>query len=100
MPSTPRLVLLGALLAGGCGQARMSDPPAPSPEMVEQARRDERQKIMQEYWYEHTGAAQHPQAVEPDAGPSLNYPAGTYGGVRFGPRQAADASLAEPRRGP
>jgi hypothetical protein len=65
---------------------------------ADQARRDERIKIMQQYWYDAT------EALRADAGPApnperlLDYPAGSYSGINFGARRAVDPSLAEPLR--
>ena len=92
-----RLLALAAMLAGGCASTT-SQPAAADADAVEQARRDERQRIMQQYWYEQTVAAPRPESAGPEAGPVLAYPAGTYGGLRFAPRQAPDPSLAEPNR--
>lgn len=95
----PRSVLaLAALLAGGCSSSRPPAVPASDPEAVEQARRDERQRIMQQYWYEHTVATPRAESTGPEARPELTYPAGIYGGLRFAPRQAPDPSLGEPKR--
>ena len=104
-------VLIGAL--GACAQP--PSPQAPSQPLLpaagqaaaldanaqaaaEAARRDERQKIMQQYWYENTEAPEGGQRPEPSAPRPLNYPAGSYGGINFGPRAAPDPSLAEPGR--
>ncbi len=65
---------------------------------VEAARREERQKIMRQYWYEQTEAMPGGGRPDPAASVPLHYPAGEYGGVNFGARTAADSSLAEPDR--
>jgi hypothetical protein len=66
---------------------------------IEAARRDERQKIMQEYWNEHTVVAADLDGHGGTSGlPPLFYPAGSYRGVNFAPRQAADSYLTEPAR--
>lgn len=67
-------------------------------EVAEQARREERLKIMQDYWYDQTLSPKRESTGIVAATPLLNYPAGTYEGIRFAPRQAADSSLAEPAR--
>lgn len=67
-------------------------------EVAEQARREERLKIMQDYWYDQTLSPKRESTSIVAATPLLNYPAGTYDGIRYAPRQAADASLAEPAR--
>ena len=97
-PPLARLLALAAVLAGGCASSRPSATAAFDEEAAEQARRDERQKIMQQYWYERTVAAPSAGSVGPEASPDLAYPAGTYDGLRFAPRQAPDPSLAEPAR--
>jgi hypothetical protein len=66
---------------------------------VAAARRDERQKLMQEYWYEHAVATGDPEDRVGRTGlQPLLYPAGNYSGLNFATRQAADSSLAEPVR--
>jgi hypothetical protein len=92
------LPLALAALAGGCALPTSPVPPtSPQAEAVEQARRDERLRIMQAYWYDHTlSPAGEAGPAAPDA--PLEYPAGTYSGIRFGPRLAPDPSLAEPDR--
>jgi hypothetical protein len=90
---------LGALcLAAAWGGGCESPSAAPSDlTEVDRARREERLKILQQYWYDRTlsagadGGVTRPQAL-------LEYPAGTYSGINFGPRVAADPSLAEPVR--
>ena len=67
-------------------------------ELAEQARREERLKIMQDYWFDQTLSAKSEPSALVAHGPLLNYSAGTYGDIRFTPRQAADPSLAEPAR--
>jgi hypothetical protein len=95
-PDRPALLL--ALLAAGC-----ASPAAPVPRNAEalaadRARRDERQKIMQEYWQGETGQRRDAGPTRSAAPRLLHYPAGTYDGVAFAPRLAADPSLAEPAR--
>jgi hypothetical protein len=86
-------------VAGGCAH-----PTAPGPalasgqEAAEEARREERLKVMQEYWQDRTGTANGEPLQGRDGVPLLEYPAGIYGGINFGPRLAADPSLAEPNR--
>lgn len=68
-------------------------------ERAEQVRREERLKIMQDYWYDQTLAANAgggPGQISPE--PLLRYPAGYYEGVRFAPRLAPGPSLTEPTR--
>ena len=67
-------------------------------ELIEQARREERLKIMQDYWYDQTLSPRREATGVIAQASLLNYPAGTYDGIRFAPRQAADSSLAEPAR--
>jgi hypothetical protein len=85
---------LAAAWGGGC------EAPAPSPSdrtEIDRARREERLKILQQYWYDRTlSAGPEGRAALPRA--LLEYPAGTYSGINFGPRVAADPSLAEPER--
>ena len=64
---------------------------------AEAARREERQKIMREYWAEPTEAG-NAAPLRAGAGPLLRYPAGTYAGINFGARLAEDPSLTEPFR--
>jgi hypothetical protein len=92
-----------AFCLAGCTSSTAPNPSPKSAESesaaVESARRDERQKLLQEYWYEHAIAAGDPDD-RPGASalPQLLYPAGNYGGLNFAPRQAPDSSLAEPLR--
>lgn len=92
------LALLCALPAGGCAATAPAAPPAePRGGAVEQARREERLKVMQAYWYDRTLSAAG-DGSRPAAPSLLEYPAGVYSGIRFGPRVAPDPSLAEPDR--
>ena len=86
-----------AACAAGCAHSAAPAPPSAADEAAaEQARREERLKIMQEYWQEHTAAGEKdPGLADP---PPLEYPAGAYSGINFGPRVAPDPSLAEPNR--
>jgi hypothetical protein len=90
--------LMAALAAGGCASPTVPGSPSVAAQAAEQARREERLKIMQQYWYEQTAAPGPETGAAPAAGRLLDYPAGTYGGLTFGPRRAADPSLAEPDR--
>jgi hypothetical protein len=92
------LGLLAAGAAGGCASPTVPGSPSAAAQAAEQARREERLKIMQQYWYEQTAAPGPDAGAEPAAGRLLDYPAGTYAGIAFGPRRAADPSLAEPDR--
>jgi hypothetical protein len=65
---------------------------------AEEACRKERLKIMQDYWYDKTLSAGEQSAGTSHPAPLLDYPAGTYSGVNFGPRVASDSSLSEPNR--
>ena len=91
------------LLLAGCASPALPLPPSAASALPEDpaaaaARRDERQKIMQEYWFEHTVAAEAGDRVGAAGPPPLLYPAGNYGGINFAPRQAAEPGLAEPVR--
>ena len=93
----------GAVVGGAAGLAgaawlanRTSEGDAAA--AVEAARREERQKIMRQYWYEQTEALPGDARAGAAPGLPLHYPAGEYGGVNFGARTAADSSLAEPER--
>jgi hypothetical protein len=96
----------GALVGGAAGLAgsawlanelaAASGPGAA--EAAEAARRDERQKIMRQYWYEQTEALQADAPPGTGAGLPLHYPAGAYDGINFGARTAPDSSLGEPVR--
>lgn len=68
-------------------------------EAVEQARREERLRIMREYWRDRTETEKPTarRAAFPPA-PLLAYPAGVYDGINFAPRLATDATLNEPIR--
>lgn len=99
-PRLPRSLGCWALvaLAAGCAHSAAPAPPSALDEAAaEQARREERLKIMQEYWQEHAAAAGEKDPGAADT-PPLEYPAGTYSGINFGPRVAPDPSLAEPIR--
>ena len=94
----PRLPLLCAALGGGCALPTSPVPAsAPQAEAVERARREERLRILQAYWYDHTLSPSVDGEPAHAAAP-LEYPPGTYDGIRFGPRAAPDAALAEPDR--
>jgi hypothetical protein len=95
-PSALACAALLALCAEGCA-SRTADPP-PQAEELEQARREERQKVLQQYWSERTGSLPGPAPAARSSWPDLSYPAGQYGGMWFGPRQAQDPSLTEPFR--
>jgi hypothetical protein len=98
--SIQRLVLgmIAVSAAGGCAAPTIPGSPSVAAQAAEQARREERLKIMQQYWYEQTVAPGPEAGAEPETGRLLDYPAGTYAGLAFGPRRAADPSLAEPDR--
>ena len=86
------------MLAAGCAHPSAPGPPRTSDEeAAEEARRGERLKIMQEYWQENTVAGGE-KGPGPMAAPALEYPAGNYSGINFGPRIARDPSLTEPNR--
>ena len=95
--------LLALAIAGCASLAATHAPKAALSAMesaaVDSARRDERQKLMQEYWYEHAVASSDPEDRAGAGGtPPLLYPAGNYGGLNFASRQAPDPSLSEPVR--
>ena len=88
---------LAAALAAGCAHPAAPQP-APGADAADEARRAERVRIMQEFWEEETarpGGRPVAPAAEP---PALDYPAGSYSGINFAPRRAADPSVAEPQR--
>jgi hypothetical protein len=85
-----------ALVPAGC-VSRPADLPNQA-EAIEQARREERQKVLQQYWRDRTSDLPGPPPASRAAWPDLSYPSGEYYGLRFGPRQAQDPSLAEPSR--
>ena len=97
----------GALLGGATGlvagslvhNAVISSADQQRLEAVEQARREERLRIMREYWRDRTETekpAARRAAFPPT--PLLPYPAGIYDGINFAPRLATDATLSEPIR--
>lgn len=96
----------GALIGGAAGLAGTaivsnvihSSASHDSAEAVEQARREERLKILQDYWTDKTLSAQADAATGAQAPELLAYPAGIYSGIRFAPRMAANPSLSEPTR--
>jgi hypothetical protein len=93
----------GALLGGAAGLAGAAwltngTPDADMREAAEAARRDERQKIMQQYWYEQTESELGDARPGAAPGPALHYPAGAYAGLNFGDRTAPEPTLAEPAR--
>jgi hypothetical protein len=92
------LAWAGLLVLGAAGCASRGAGPPSQAEEVEQARREERQKVLQQYWRDRTSDLPGPPPVSRAAWPDLSYPAGEYGGLWFGPRQAQDPSLAEPFR--
>jgi hypothetical protein len=88
---------LAAALAAGCAHTAAAPRPSDT-DAAEAARRAERVKVMQEFWEEETARpAARPGAAASAAAP-LDYPAGAYSGINFAPREAADPSMAEPRR--
>jgi hypothetical protein len=92
------LPLVVAACAGPRAIDRSAAPPVDSP--AEQARREERLKLMQRYWQERTGAtpAGDGHATWPAPDGPLTYPAGTYDGLRFAPRVTDEPGLGEPVR--
>jgi hypothetical protein len=96
----------GALIGGAAGlagaalihNAVASSDDQKTSEAVEQARRQERLKIMQDYWREQTLSARRETSGQAGNAPLLEYPAGTYSGLLFAPRLAADPTLTEPIR--
>ncbi len=92
------LACAALLAAGAAGCASRPADPSPQAEEIEQARREERQKVLQQYWSDRTGDLPGPAPASRAPWPDLSYPAGQYGGLWFGPRQAQDPSLAEPSR--
>jgi hypothetical protein len=54
-------------------------------------------QLARAYWYDRT-LSPAAEGAATAATPLLEYPAGTYSGITFGPRVAADPSLAEPDR--
>jgi hypothetical protein len=91
-PLAPVLAL--AALAGGCVHSPNGGYPPPDAAAIDRARREERIRIMQEAWNRQAAPNGRPAA----GAPLLDYPAGSYLGIRFAPRTAADPSLAEPDR--
>jgi hypothetical protein len=87
-----------ALAVSGCVHSGSGPAQPPDPRALEQARREERQKIMMEYWRDQTAASAGSPAAIPQTPQVLDYPAGVYDGIRFGPRQAAEPGLFEPER--
>jgi hypothetical protein len=87
-----------ALAASGCAHSGSAVPQPPDLQALEQARREERQKIMMDYWRDQTAASAGGQTALPRTPQVLDYPAGLYDGIRFGPRQATQPGLCEPER--
>jgi hypothetical protein len=83
--------LAGAALIGRAGAGDATR------EAVERARREERIKVMQRYWDDRT-LSRGPDSGAAPAPELLEYPAGSYSGINFAARLAADPSLAEPDR--
>lgn len=72
--------------------------PAPD-SAAEQARREERLKLMQRYWLDRTEGTVAGEAAPLPAAPGrLSYPAGRYDGLLFSAREAAGPGLEEPVR--
>lgn len=96
----------GALIGGAAGlagtaivsNAVRSSAAQDSAEAAEKARREERLKIMQDYWNDKTLSAEAGGSSALQAPQLLQYPAGIYSGIRFAPRVASDSSLSEPQR--
>ena len=101
-PLPPRFFPISCLLAafaGGCAHPTAPGPMIASDQATaEAARREERLKVMQEYWDDHTGAANRGSDPAREGTTPLEYPAGIYAGINFGPRLAPDSSLTEPNR--
>ncbi len=91
------LCFLAASAAGGCAHPTAPEPLLASDPAAESARREERLKVMQEYWDDRTGAAPGAAATR-EGRMLLEYPAGIYAGINFAPRLAPDPSLTEPAR--
>ena len=93
----------GAFIGGAAGLAGTAwlargAPDATVQEAAEAARREERRKIMRQYWYEQTEAGTGGAGSGAEAGLPLHYPAGAYAGMNFAARDTAEAPLAEPER--
>ena len=97
---------IGAVIGGAAGLAGTAivsnavhaNASKHSAEAAEEARREERLKILQDYWNDKTLSSQADAATGAQAPELLPYPAGIYSGIRFAPRVAADSSLSEPTR--
>jgi hypothetical protein len=94
-----------ALIAVGwfTGCAEPPPPPPPSTVGADEARRDERLKLMQQTWAQQVARplpGQGPAAPQPVPVPPalVAYPAGCYDGLWFAPRTAADPQLSDPPR--
>jgi hypothetical protein len=100
MKAARRLLTAAAAFLGGCAASPVTHRSLdPATSAAEQARREERLKLMQQFWRESTGAVSDPsRLVVPGPVPPLSYPAGRYGGLIFSPRVAAGPGLIEPPR--
>ena len=68
-------------------------------EAYERGRRDARVEVMKKYWEEKTLSPQDELAAGGTSSQrTIDYPAGTYEGIRFGPRSTAAPSLEDVRR--
>ena len=91
------LTVLGA--TGGCASPTIPGSPSTAELAADQARREERLKIMQQYWAEQTGGPPEPPVHPPATAPVLDYPAGNYSGINFAQRRTADPGLVEAHPG-
>lgn len=92
------LAAAAACAAAGCASPMVPGSPSAVEMAADQARREERMKIMQQVWSDQTAAPSGEAGDGSGAAGLLDYPAGSYSGINFGPRRAVDSSLAEPDR--
>lgn len=68
-------------------------------EAYERGRRDARVEVMQKYWKDQTLSPEDGADSDQKAAPrAVDYPAGTYEGIKYGPRTTTAPTLEEPRR--
>jgi len=89
------LVVSFVIIISGCQNENITS--AGINDKLEEAKRFERQKVMEEYWIDHTTSKNLPRTSKIND-EYINYPTGTYHNVIFAPRFTNNILLNEPER--